>query len=628
MKRLITAIFATLLALVSYSASAATFTIDVDNAENVEVGYNQSMWGGLYTQFTPYNLESGPNNTITTGSETTFLIRVPGGTLAVIDSVTKNGETLTDYNDIPIEEGMVIVIRTHVEDGTATCTVNCDDFTRVSLSINGSPYELTSNSQQVDFTRGEVFTIKHIDETQRLGEVKLNGTVQSADYDNSYTLSNVANSDVIDIRAILMEYNLTFSFSDDKARQYITGVDVDYVEVADYADGIKVPEGAYVTLKVDDNITDIEVKVNGEVHTVHPFFAEISFTVNTDTEVVVTALEVTEPEKVIANVNVDQAANVSLYYVKAGFIPIYDENVPFELIDGDNEIEIPEGITTIYAEPAANCKLVEVKLNGEDVAIDPTNGKYTFEVANEMNISITSQVLEATASFTLVCAEPSKIKLTLGETPYELTEETEQVIKFIPETQNSLMIESAESDMPIKEVLHNGTPLEKLGTGFGGVPYFQVYDLTDGDRIEVTLPKMYNVTFTYEEGSNVDYIENVSLEDTRIENFKDGFRAPEESNVSLSVVSTVTDQTIYVNGVEQTPNAYSILTFTVNEDTEVKIAPKTGTSVESLGIDESDSVCVYGVDGILIKEGAKKEVMHELPAGCYIINGRKVLISK
>ncbi len=628
MKRLLTVIFATLLGLVSYSASAATFTIDVDNAENVEVGYNKSMWGGLYTQFMPYELQSGPDNTITTENETSFLVRVPTGSLAIIDSVTKNGEAVADYDNISIEEGMNIVIRTHVEDGAATCTVNCDDFSLVSLSVNENPIELNSNSRQVDFTRGDTFTIKHVDDTRNLAEVKLNGEVQTANYDNSYSLNNVANSDVIDIRAIPAEYDVTFSFNNDRAREYVTSVEVNGTEVADYAGGIKVQEGFYVYLKIDESITNVEVSVDGNVYPANPLFHEVSILVDRDLEIVVTASEVTEPDQKTVNVNVDRAANVNLYYVKAGIIPIWDENVPFELADGDNEIEIPEGVVTIYAEPATNCRLVEVKLNSEDVAIDPEKGNYALDVENGMNIYITSETLEATASFTLVCAEPSKIKLTLGETPYGLTADTEQTIKFIPETQNSLMIESAESDMPIKEVLHNGNSVEKLGTGFGGTPYYQIYDLKNGDRIEVTLPKMYNVTFTYGEGAREDYIDDVSLESNRIENFKDGFRAPEESTVSLYVVSTITDQTIYVNGIQQTPNTYSFVSFTVNEDTEVKVESSTWSSVETFDIESGNTVCVYGIDGLLITKGVCAEVLRELPAGCYIIEGRKVMVRR
>jgi len=622
MKKLLTAIFVTLLGLVSYSATAATFTIDVDNAENVEVGYNESMWGGLYTQFRPYELQNGADNTIITGSETSFLVRTPNSSFAVIDSVTKNGEAVADYENIPIEDGMSIIIRTHVEDGAATCTVNCDDYTLVSLSVNGDPIELTSNSHQVDFTRGETFEIKHVDETLSLAEVKLNGETQNSDFSNTYTLYNVANSDVIDIRAIHNEYDLTFTFNNDRAREYVTSLEVNGVEMADYANGIKVQEGANVALKVNESIEGVEVTVNGTVYTVNPFFHEISFYIEENTEVVVTATDVPEPEKIIAKVNVDKAANVNLYYIKAGIIPIWDEKIPFELIDGDNEIEIPEGVVTIYAEPAANCKLVEVQLNNENVAIDEMKGRYAFDVQSDMNISITSEALEATASFTFVCAEPSKIKLTLGGTPYELTDEAEQIIRFIPETQNYVMIESAESDMPIKEVLHNGNEVD-------GISYYLIENLQDNDRIEVTVPKMYNVTISYGKDAKQEYVENVVIEGDPVTNYNDGFRAPEAANVSVYVNSTITDHKITVNGETLTPDAlYSYVMFTVTGDTEIKIENTIWSSVETLDIEADKTISVYGVDGILIKKGNQTEVMRELPPGCYIIDGKKVMIRK
>lgn len=559
-----------LLSLVSYTVSAATFTIDVDNAENVEVGYNKPMWGGLYYQFFPYSLQNGAT-TITTDAETSFLCRVPDGSLAVIDLITKNGVPVTDYDNITIEDGMNIVIRTHVEDGAATCNVNCDDYSQVQISVNGNLVTLTSNTQQIDFTRGNVIEISHVDNTKKLAEVKLNGVIQPAGYGDSYILTNVADGDIIDIRANFAEYDVTFSFNNDRARQYINRVEVNGTEVPDYTSGLKVEEDANVSLKINQEISNVEVRANGNILSINPFFKDMTFYVTEDTNVEVTALEAPEPEKIIANVNVDKAENVNLYYVKAGIIPIYNTNVYFELTDGDNPVEIPEGVSVIYAEPATNCLLTDVKRNNEDVAIDPMKGNYAFDVENGMNIVITSKALEASASFTLICSDPSKITLQLGDTPYELTEETEQIIKFIPETQSSVKIEAVSDETPVKAVLHNDNNVEMQGTGFGGSPYYHISDLKDNDKIEVTLPAVYNVTFSYGEQAREDYIEDVVLGDRIIDNYKEGFKAPEDATVSIHVVSTITDQKIYINDILQKPNEYSFVTFTVTADTEVRV---------------------------------------------------------
>jgi len=620
MKKILSSIFVTLLGLVSYSASAATFTIDVDHADYVEVGYTEMQFGIVPVPHA-YTLQDGADNTITTDKETSFFVRVPSGSLAVIESVTKDNVAVSDYENISIEDGMHIVIRTHMEDGAATCTVNCDDYTQVYMTINGNQVELTSNSQQVDFTRGEMFELKHVDENKKLADVKLNGVSQTPDY-NSYTLHNVANSDVIDIRAIPVEYDVTFTFNDDRARQYITGVEADSTAQADYASGFKATEGAYVSMKVDESIAGMEVKVNGNVYSVNPFFHDISFYVEQDTEVVVTHTDVPEPEKIVAHVTVDNASNVSLFYVEAGFLPWLDKEIPFELNDRDNEVEIPEGVATIYAKPATNCKLTSVKLNDEDVAIDETTGRYAFDVAKDMSISITSQVLEATASFTFVCAEPSKVKLTLGDTPYELTGETEQTINFIPETQSNITIEPADAETPIKEVLHNGNAVD-------GASYYYIENLQDNDRVEVTLPNMYNVTITYGEGADTNYINNVVLVDTPVEDYSEGFKVPEGKSVSIYVNSDIKNHRILVDGEPQTPDPmFSYVYFEVNKDTEVKVENTAYASVETLEAEANKTVYVYGVDGILIKEGHKAEVMSELPAGCYIIDGKKVMIGK
>lgn len=617
-----------LLGLLNYTASAATFTIDVDNAANVEVGYNKSMYGGIYVQFQQYNLNDGADNTITITNETSIIVRVNSGNpLAVIDEVTKNGTPVTDYNNIPVEEGMAIVIRTHQEDGAAKCTVNCDDYTLVSLTANGNPIELTSNSQQVDFTRGETFEIRHADSTKKLAEVSLNSVRQSEGFGGSYLLSNVADGDIINIRAIPAEYNVSFSFNNDRAREYVKSVEVNAVPVSDYAAGLKLQEGSNLALKIDSSITNVEVSVNGTVRTANPIFNDIAIIVDTDLDIAVTAHDVPEPEKVIAHVDVDKAANVSLYYVKPGFIPIYNENVPFELNDGTTDVEIPENVTVIYAEPAPNCQLTEVKLNDTDVEFEPLAGRYAFDVTNGMNLLIRSKALEATASFTLVCEDPSKIKINIGDTPYELTDEPEQVIKFIPETQSTLHIEAAGSDIPIKEVLHNTASVEKLGGSFGGTPYYLITDLKDNDRIEVTLPKMYNITFVYGDGANKDYIDNVIVGDSPISNFNDGFRAPEDATISIYVSLTVTGQKISANGEELTPNDLSFVSFPVKRDTEVRVERDVLSSVSRI-LAPGSTTDVYGVDGMLLVKDADASDLAKLPAGCYIIGGRKVMIAK
>lgn len=706
MKKLI---FLLLMTIATFYASATTFTIDVDNAANVEVGYNYTMWGMTFPRYV--DLQNGLNDVDI--PETSFFCRA--NSPAVIEEITKDGVQVTDYDDISVEDGVNIVIRTHVDIVEGTCTVNCDEPSQVSLFVGDNQVALTSNHQTIDFIEGDAFTIENIVGTEGLASVKLNGEAQSASMGGAYYLYGVKNGDVIDIKVVKEQFDVTFTFSDDAAREYITSVEVNNEPVSDFESGLRVDDGSYVTLKVNESITNVEVRANGEVLTVSPFFHDISFTVSKDTEVTVTKLDVPEPQTIVANVNVDNAQNVDLYYLKPNaMFPWMTSKSYFNLVDGENEVEIPEGITMIYAKAKDECELTSVKLNGEDVTFDASEEAYPFEVSEEMNIVITSKTLTASASFTLICSDPSKISVTLGGRYCDITDETEQTISFIPETNPNLIIEAANNDeAPIKEVLHNDQPVSKQGTGFGGSPYYEITDLQDGDKVEVLFATTYSVTFSFGEGADENYIEDVVLGDKKVDNYKEGFTAAEGSTVMINVNTNVTGQKIFVNGEAQVPNAYNFITFTVESDTEVLLAPeipmysvtfnyaegadtdfitrvvvndteeenfkdglsvpedamvyiyvnasiknneiaiddtkltpdenscvsfrvtgdsevvvKLSTSILSITGIENGVVDVYTTNGILVKANASSADLNNLDAGIYIINGKKIMITK
>ncbi len=49
------------------------------------------------------------------------------------------------------------------------------------------------------------------------------------------------------------------------------------------------------------------------------------------------------------------------------------------------------------------------------------------------------------------------------------------------------------------------------------------------------------------------------------------------------------------------------------------------TAVESVGVDSDESSDVYSATGILLHKNATPEQINSLPAGLYIIGGKKIL---
>jgi hypothetical protein len=65
-----------------------------------------------------------------------------------------------------------------------------------------------------------------------------------------------------------------------------------------------------------------------------------------------------------------------------------------------------------------------------------------------------------------------------------------------------------------------------------------------------------------------------------------------------------------------------VYTFTVNADTSVKVSTTNGVS--NISVDGNASSEVYNLQGIRVARSA--ENLNSLPAGLYIVNGKKVVV--
>jgi hypothetical protein len=65
--------------------------------------------------------------------------------------------------------------------------------------------------------------------------------------------------------------------------------------------------------------------------------------------------------------------------------------------------------------------------------------------------------------------------------------------------------------------------------------------------------------------------------------------------------------------------------FEVTEDTTVKIASKATDAVSAIAINNNVNNNVYNLQGVAVLRNASAEQIATLPAGLYIINGKKVV---
>jgi hypothetical protein len=144
------------------------------------------------------------------------------------------------------------------------------------------------------------------------------------------------------------------------------------------------------------------------------------------------------------------------------------------------------------------------------------------------------------------------------------------------------------------------------------------YTLTLADKDVVKLffgsnPEFYNVSFEVPED-----VELAVVKDLITEASVDGFQALTGTQVDLTI-STEKGYDLYVNGekVEVEENAYS---FNVTADTVVKVEVATENGVSAISADSLRGN-VYNLQGISVGTD-----LNRLPAGIYIINGRKIAV--
>ena len=107
-----------------------------------------------------------------------------------------------------------------------------------------------------------------------------------------------------------------------------------------------------------------------------------------------------------------------------------------------------------------------------------------------------------------------------------------------------------------------------------------------------------------------------------VEDWANGFSALQGTQVDI----TAEDISVTVNGTAVTP-VDGTFTFTVSDDTEVSIAKP--TAISDIHAGETTAVRdVYNMQGVKVADNADNAAISNLPAGIYIINGKKIVIRK
>ena len=578
MKKLLSIFMLMLIALSSFSASAAfTIKVNVDDPERVTFGYIYKWMGFLETKAPCALTEVGENEVyISEANPTGFYVEGKNG--ATITSVTLDGTAVPEANWANFTgcaEGSVLTITSSSGVSAGSVHFVCDDYSLVRVAVRNETdardATLTANECDVDFYSGDTaFELysKNSD-TPILHVYKNDVEVDKSGFGTGYYLISPL-EDGLTVRVVTKEevvnYPVTFTFSDDHAKSYITSVTVDDAPIDDFDKGFEVQNGKNVTLYYDSSITDVKVKANGEekspisIPMVGSFYS-VPVTAATEIEVYTVV-----PEKKNITVNVDNVEVVEVGYKEdyETMMGTSERSVALTLEDGDNAFEALNTWKCLYVKVKNSLYELDAVTVGGTAVADVNN----IAIEDNMVLKVTSKHVAPAGTVTVTCEDYTAVKGEIrGDHPrsVEMTAEETKIDYYPGEFALVLSAVDAETT-PIISVTCNGADVAKRMDG----TYIIDPIAPDMQIVVRNVPVMYDVKFEFSDDNARDFVNNVTCNDAEVPGFDEegGFDVPENAHLVVNLDPRVENVVVTVNDVVVEPVVLPDMTFIVQDVTE------------------------------------------------------------
>ncbi|MGM9802573.1 MAG: hypothetical protein ACI308_00190 [Muribaculaceae bacterium] len=494
----------------------------------------------------------------------------------------------------------------------ASCTVKVDDATKVRMYRSDySTISLLNGENTVNYSStSDVPFIIQSNTSKPLYRVLLNDEAQTANGSN-WNISPES-GDVITIEANYPDVDLpvAFNFSSEDVKGIISKVSIDGVEVTNYNDdNFTVKCGSYIEIYF--NINDFKLNslaVNGVTQNIYGSY--YSGYVNEETTYTIDAAKYKE---IAVKLTITDPEHITVY---KGYS--YNNNVVTGLVSGDNELSISENITVLQVVAKSGCYITEVSdnLNTQYYA---SSGVYTINVQEGLEVNIVSGAIERDKLAVVYVDDVSVAQYGLHLVRNDRSEVTiNSGYNEVPfyDGDNQFAIQAYGS--PVALLYCNGE--EVSPTYPGGTSFYVTFN--DGDVYKFFVnaaPVTYNVTFDV--ADSVD-VEVVADRITKVDDLTATLAAFGGTEIKIAG-DAETSLTVKVNNeaVESVDGAY---TFIVKEDSNVTV------ELEDTGIAKIDADAtsgnVYNTQGVLVLKAADAQSINNLPAGIYIMNGKKIVV--
>lgn len=495
---------------------------------------------------------------------------------------------------------------------TASCTVNIDDASKVNMSYyDGSKVELVNGENIVKFNpeTESQFQISHVNYGETLFSVKLNDVAQSDSYGRYYV--TVADGDKLDIAANFPVVPATISFSYGANEAEVIGclsAKVNGIDVTDF-DGktLSVMMGDKVTLIGNTDLYNFNyaITVNGASQY---FYGSYEFTVTSETNTV--EVNATKYTSYSAYITVDTPENIEVYPGNS--------NTPLQLTAGEaTAMEITSNNNYINVRPTTDCSIVSIKVNGSEYGTSST----TIRNINENDqIVITTKKIARDKTATIWVDDLNAAQYGYGVQRYSDRASVTLV------SGEAVTVNFDDSDNPYYLSFYGPTYCSIFQNGIYSVPQYEgstsyYITLANGDAVKVylaSLPEKYAVSFV----QNIENaISSVATDGQAYANWASGFTALAGTKVAITTADDKAEVT--VNGEKATADENGTFVVEITNDTEIIISEASG--IENIEMGNAGNRNVYNMQGILIYKNASSEQINNLPAGLYIVNGKKVI---
>ena len=623
MKKFYSIFVMAIMAIVAFNAKAdITVTLKVDDATRLTANYQ--YYGADYTA-----KEVSLDLTQFTGEGATFTVpasycyvniyATDGNTItSAMNETTGSSASIGSSTYFYIYADAVLSVTSADLEATrtASCTVNVDDASKVNMSYySGTKIELVNGANTIKFNPNNEtpFQISHASYGESLYQVALNNVVQTDSY-GRYVVS-VADGDVLDIKSDFPDEptTITFSYGDNEAEVLgCLSVKVDGEAVEDF-------DGKTLTAKLGQKITIVgDVNLYNFNYSIYVDGASVYFSGNYE-------FTATKTEYAIS-IDATKYTTFNVYATTATpeYISVYAEtsNDVITLTTDTTAIALTSNNNYINIMPATDCFITSVLVNGVEYGSNyGTSSVSVRGLAENDTIVITADKLVRDKEAYIWVDD-----LTAAMYGYSVQRYSDRAsINLI--SGEAVTVNFADTDNPYYLSFYQPTYCSIFVNGVYLVPQYEgstsyYVTLVDGDAIKVYLasqPEKYAVTIT----QNVeDAISAVATDGQAYSNYASGFTVLDGTVVSITLADTKASVT--VDGATVEADAEGKYNVVITKETNI-VVDKTNAIEEVVEVETLNNN-VYNLQGILVVKNATESQINALPAGLYIINGKKVAV--